>query len=613
MLLLALSWLIATFVLLSIGDIFISLYNYITCNAEQYNLTDTLVLGICFVLFPLGIFSIWLPSNEIMLIGYIILSILYWLTRKKRLKTLCLKGIKQVTSLPKWQLILFATTILSCLTIAIWINYIFDAVNYQYQATSLYEHYKAIPGIANIESRIGFNSNYLLISSLFASSKIFGEPIFIIQMLFVTFYSCWLLSYVIKNKYPIGGLILLTFILIFLGANADALTTASTDILPSLFIFYLVSKVILSQSNWHNKYLFLFVVPLSLVTLKLSVAPITLLSLYPIYYLVKKKEIKTLSTLCLIGFTIIAPWIIRNVIISGYLIYPLSSIDLFNYDWKLPLAVAQLEQDYIKDYAWLEFQLNNTFLLYRYALKFEGIWASNKFNIIISFITTCISFIAYTLPLIVGYRYIFTKKRWNSITNITIITLILIMLVWLFAPSIRFISGTLFASAYLVITILISNARKTSPIVGKIVICGFAVIMLGSAAKKTLTYYAQSKGNTHYTFSSSLYKPYGIKEQKNIKHTDFTIHKMGEIDIYLSSDRLENAAYDYIPSTFSIKPEEKLKLTSKFYPIEGVESRGKNIRDGFRPIKGYDSTKWVREKDWWTKERPLLKIQNLVK
>lgn len=40
---------------------------------------------------------------------------------------------------------------------------------------------------------------------------------------------------------------------------------------------------------------------------------------------------------------ILLPWIVRNIILSGYLIYPLPGIDWFNFDWKIPQEIARTE------------------------------------------------------------------------------------------------------------------------------------------------------------------------------------------------------------------------------------------------------------------------------
>jgi len=56
------------------------------------------------------------------------------------------------------------------------------------------------------------------------------------------------------------------------------------------------------------------------------------------------------ASLVALGAFIIAPWILRNVYLSGYLIYPYEEIDLFNVDWKIPAERVQEDIDAIR--AW---------------------------------------------------------------------------------------------------------------------------------------------------------------------------------------------------------------------------------------------------------------------
>ncbi len=44
----------------------------------------------------------------------------------------------------------------------------------------------------------------------------------------------------------------------------------------------------------------------------------------------------------------LAPWLVRNVLISGWLIYPFAAIDLFSVDWKIPASYLQNDSDQIK-------------------------------------------------------------------------------------------------------------------------------------------------------------------------------------------------------------------------------------------------------------------------
>jgi len=62
---------------------------------------------------------------------------------------------------------------------------------------------------------------------------------------------------------------------------------------------------------------------------------IVLLAVYPAFYMVKNRKWKQIALFLVSGIVILFPFLARNVIISGYLIYPYSAIDIFDVDWKM--------------------------------------------------------------------------------------------------------------------------------------------------------------------------------------------------------------------------------------------------------------------------------------
>jgi hypothetical protein len=62
-----------------------------------------------------------------------------------------------------------------------------------------------------------------------------------------------------------------------------------------------------------------------------------------------------------IGYTVIISlsmgvWLVGNVIVSGWLCYPVSSIDLFHFDWKTPKEVSDMERFSVKQWGKVPFQ-----------------------------------------------------------------------------------------------------------------------------------------------------------------------------------------------------------------------------------------------------------------
>jgi hypothetical protein len=72
-------------------------------------------------------------------------------------------------------------------------------------------------------------------------------------------------------------------------------------------------------------------------TLKLSCGAMALLALYPLYIFIRGRQGHKIGLCVAAGVVILLPYLIRNVIISGYLLYPMNAIDLFPVDWKMPV------------------------------------------------------------------------------------------------------------------------------------------------------------------------------------------------------------------------------------------------------------------------------------
>jgi hypothetical protein len=59
--------------------------------------------------------------------------------------------------------------------------------------------------------------------------------------------------------------------------------------------------------------------------------------------LINLKNPGTIGKMAGIAGMILLPWFVRNIILSGYLIYPFPVIDWFNFDWKIPPGIASTE------------------------------------------------------------------------------------------------------------------------------------------------------------------------------------------------------------------------------------------------------------------------------
>lgn len=83
-------------------------------------------------------------------------------------------------------------------------------------------------------------------------------------------------------------------------------------------------------------------------TCKLSAGCLVILALYPFVKLLRRRQWKSIFIYIFCGVLVLAPWLIRNVLISGWLLYPFTALDLFHVDWKIPAEYVQHDSDQIK-------------------------------------------------------------------------------------------------------------------------------------------------------------------------------------------------------------------------------------------------------------------------
>jgi hypothetical protein len=141
--------------------------------------------------------------------------------------------------------------------------------------------------------------------------------------------------------------LLRTAMVIYIVMVRNEISSSGTDILSMLLLLYIGSKwceKTEEETDSLNPWCFCCLAAVYAVTVKLSAAVLVLLVVYPAYMLIKRRAYGKIIGNLLAGILIAIPFLIRNVIISGYLIYPYSGIDLFSVDWKMDEAVLEMDR-----------------------------------------------------------------------------------------------------------------------------------------------------------------------------------------------------------------------------------------------------------------------------
>ncbi|WP_445719078.1 LIC_10190 family membrane protein [Flavobacterium sp.] len=201
---------------------------------------------------------------------------------------------------------------------------IFDNETYYIQTIKWLNEFGYIKGIANVHPFLAqcsfwhvFQSgfNYSFISDSF--NDVNGLLLIIGIYYFFQKYNTQPNLYLIVNS-------------LFLVVYFQFIDAPSPDLPILVFLSIFFNEFIFNNLDTRKrKSLFLFLI--FLVFIKLTIAPLLLL----LYFILDKEKKIIVFAICT-GLIFGITWIIKNLIITGYPLFPLSLFD-FNFDWKLPI------------------------------------------------------------------------------------------------------------------------------------------------------------------------------------------------------------------------------------------------------------------------------------
>ncbi|HXB42519.1 MAG TPA: hypothetical protein VNV85_00605, partial [Puia sp.] len=240
-----------------------------------------------------------------------------------------------------------------------------DTLAYHCQAILWMKNYSVIPGLVNLQPHLGFQSMWFAVEAVFCPvSKNLNTSFYVNGSIL-----CWYFIFVIgkifeptrqktinedsKDNRWFWLLLLIFTILSWTQVRLTA-ASASPDFIVALYIMAAV-YTILNYSNYFQSdqgYLFMPVVLCSAaVAIKFSAIVILLLILPVLAKLLQKKQIGRAAIVLVIVTLTITPILIRNLISSGYPMYPSTFADFFTPDWKPDISVPVYIQHYITAYA----------------------------------------------------------------------------------------------------------------------------------------------------------------------------------------------------------------------------------------------------------------------
>lgn len=222
-----------------------------------------------------------------------------------------------------------------------------DTDGYHAQSIRWIEEYGAVKGSGNFYHRLAYNSAFMCFQALFSWAFLINQSMHVGNAYLCMAVGCYALVTIsfFKGTSMRGSDTFKIMILLYLCRKSvvSILASPNTDTFVLVLILYILAKwceyneADVGQTEAYGNLCLLGVFAL---TVKLSAAIILLLTVRPAIELLSAKKWKAIAMYIGIGLFILVPFCARNVVISGYPVYPYASLDLFNVDWKmLPYSV----------------------------------------------------------------------------------------------------------------------------------------------------------------------------------------------------------------------------------------------------------------------------------
>lgn len=229
----------------------------------------------------------------------------------------------------------------------------YDTDLYHAQSIRWIEEFGVVKGLGNLQSRLAYNSSAFCLSALFSFSFLGGQSFHTVSgflALLTAFATRDLFSKDTFLKPRLHNFIQIAAVYYILNIFDEMVSPASDYFVILLILIIAIYFVKLCEDGELNPYPYalLSLCTLMVFSVKISGSLVILLVIYPAYLLIKQKKVKDIIQYLIIGIVSVLPFFLRNIILSGYLIYPMAGIDIFNFEYKIPKVMAEYDANEIE-------------------------------------------------------------------------------------------------------------------------------------------------------------------------------------------------------------------------------------------------------------------------
>lgn len=224
----------------------------------------------------------------------------------------------------------------------------YDTSLYHAQSIRWIEEYGVVPGLGNLHSRLAYNSAAFCFSALYSMAFLGGQSYhcgagFLAFLLALVCMEAWTKERIKKPQLSdFARLTAIYYLLIIF----DEMVSPASDYFMVLLVFFIVIRwldLMEREEKLYLPYALLCVLGVVVLTVKLSGALILLLTLKPAFMMIKEKRVKEIFLFLGLGILTVLPFLVRNVILSGWLVYPFTALDFFSFDFKIPKGMAEYD------------------------------------------------------------------------------------------------------------------------------------------------------------------------------------------------------------------------------------------------------------------------------
>jgi len=367
-----------------------------------------------------------------------------------------------------------------------------DTGLYHAQAIRWIETFPVVPGLGNLHSRLAYNSNWFPLqagfSFAFLDLRSFHLMGAVLTGLCLVYFGGGLQG-LIKADLRLSHWMRLAFLPLTFYVLASEISSTGTDLPVTLFTWVILCVWLdtlekpSGSPDW--RHVLLVSLPVMLVSIKLSAFPLLLVTLWVLVPGLRTNVgRRTIWSTIIFVLLFCLPWLARNVIISGYLVYPQTMLDIFNVPWKMPIQGVKDEAEWIV--SWARFpRMDKELVLAMPVTQWAPMWfddlSKNRQIILLVLAAAPFGFGLAALTAWIFFRKSF-KDWFHPFTLSLPLWLVTYtgILFWFFSvPRYRFGNGVLMAGLVLVVLCGLGLFRSILKPMTRFIPSGLAVLIIG--------------------------------------------------------------------------------------------------------------------------------------